>query len=397
MNILIAVSGGIAAYKSLELTSLCKKNGHSVKVVLTDHATNFVTPLSFETLSGQPVITGMFDGSAESVDHITYAKWADILVIAPATANLIAKMALGLADDFLTTLLLAYTGPVMAAPAMNVHMYENEVFQRNLNSLRDRGVVIITPTEGRLACGDEGVGRMAEARDIFNALTKNQDKPLTGRRILVSAGPTREALDPVRFISNHSSGKMGYAIARTAREMGADVVLVSGPTKLDPPLGVHMVQVISTRDMYDAMHAQFDACDAVIMAAAPSDYRPATYQTQKIKKNDDRLILQFEKNPDILSTLGERKTGQVIVGFAAESENTVANAAGKCQKKNCDFIVANDITASDAGFNHDVNTVHIVGGDGAAEALPTMTKTDLAYVILSKIQELLESKENAPS
>lgn len=394
MNILIAVSGGIAAYKSLTLTSLCQKKGHAVKVVLTEHAAQFVTTLSFETLSGQPVITGMFDGSAESVDHITYAKWADVVIIAPATANTIAKMALGLADDFLSTLLLAYTGPVAVAPAMNVHMYENPMVQHHLEQLRQRGVQVVVPNAGHLACGDVGMGRMAEAEDIFNQVLTPAIQPLKGHRILVSAGPTREALDPVRYISNHSSGKMGYAIAETAQCLGAEVILVSGPTNLKAPSGVQVVPVVSTQEMFDAMRTHFDDADAVIMAAAPSDFRPVTVQSQKIKKNEAGLTLQFEKNPDILSWLGNRKRHQIMVGFAAESENTIAYAQAKCEKKHCDFVVANNITAPNAGFNHDVNTVHIIGSDHSVVDLPTMTKTELAHHILEKVKQLLDSKEN---
>lgn len=400
MNVLLAVSGGIAAYKAITLTSLLKKADADIQVVLTDHAQEFVLPLPFETLSGRTVITDMFDGSTEDpVAHINLAEWADILVVVPATANIIAKLTYGIADDFLSTFYLAWNGPTFIAPAMNSQMYAHPTVQHNLNVLKERGVHILGPQCGHLACGAIGNGKMIEPEDILNRLnivSQNDNiSVLKGRKILVSAGPTREALDPVRYISNHSSGKMGYAIAKAAASAGADVTLVSGPVKLPPPEGVEIVPVISTRDMFEALTSRFEGADAVIMAAAPSDYRPATYSEQKIKKSDcpdDRLEIAFEKNPDILKWLGKHKKNQILIGFAAESHNVSTYALEKLKKKNLDFIVANDITADNAGFAHDVNTVLFIHSNNVIDTLPTMTKDELARHIITNLAESLRNR-----
>ncbi len=397
MNVLLAVSGGIAAYKTISLTSLLKKSGSSVQVVLTDHAQEFVTALPFETLSERDVITDMFDGSTnDPVAHVSLSSWADIFVIAPATANVIAKMAHGLADDFLSTFYLAWDGPTFIAPAMNDKMYAHPSVQNNLKILQERGVHILGPQIGHLACGTTGIGKMLEPEDIFSALNQfnmsERTLSLQNKKILVSAGPTRESLDPVRYISNHSSGKMGYAIAQAAAKAGAEVTLVSGPVNLSKLASVETIPVVSTRDMFEALTSRFDDADAVIMAAAPSDYRPATYSKQKIKKTDgrnDRLEIAFEKNPDILKWLGEHKNDQVLIGFAAESHNVSAYALEKLKKKNLDYIVANDITAENAGFAHDVNTVLFIHADETIDELPTMSKDDLAQHIIKALAKTL--------
>lgn len=397
MNVLLAVSGGIAAYKTISLTSLLKKSGFSVQVVLTDHAQEFVTPLSYETLSHRSVITDMFDGSTnDPVAHVNLSSWADVFVVAPATANILAKMAHGLADDFLSTFYLAWDGPTFVAPAMNDKMYAHPAVQDNLAVLSKRGVHILSPQVGYLACGTTGNGKMIEPEDIFSVLSRfqinDQSVSLKDKKILVSAGPTRESLDPVRYISNHSSGKMGYAIAQAAAKAGADVTLISGPVNLPKPTGIEVIPVNSTCDMFDAMTSRFDTADAVIMAAAPSDYRPSVYSEQKIKKSDDldaQLDITFKKNPDILKWLGEHKQKQILIGFAAESHNVSTYALEKLKKKNLDFIVANDITAENAGFAHDVNTVLIIDANGKIEELPTMSKDDLAEYIIKSLADTL--------
>lgn len=382
MRIFLGVTGGIAAYKTIDLCSQLTKLGHSVRVGLSDHAQEFVTPLAYETLTHAPVITGMFDGSSEPIDHINMAKWAERILIAPATANVIAKLAVGLADDFLSTLCLAYEGPIHIAPAMNVHMYNNPATQANLNILRNRGYLILEPDSGFLACGDMGKGRMMDPAEMVDHLLRTQGSgPLKGKHIVVTAGPTRESLDPVRFVSNHSSGKMGYAVARQALAQGAKVTLISGPVNLPPVPGADMVSVTSTLDLQAAVEKVFPICDGLVMAAAPADYRPLQKADQKIKKSGDLLTLQFAKNPDILRALGKRKDHQVVIGFAAESQNLTDHAQEKLVKKNLDYIIANDITADNAGFQKDINTVHVFSHDGMDKPLPTMTKDDLAKII----------------
>lgn len=393
MRILLGVTGGIAAYKTIDLCNQLTKQGHEVRVCLTDHAQHFVTPLAYETLSKFPVVTGMFDGTSQPVDHINLAKWADRVLIAPATANFIAKMALGLADDFLSTLCLAYDRPIHIAPAMNVHMYEHPATQANLRTLQNRGHAILEPDAGFLACGDIGKGRMMDPVDIAAQVVDGVGSgPLAGKKVVVTAGPTRESMDPVRFVSNYSSGKMGYAIARQALSRGAEVILVSGPVDLDPVPGAHMVYVESTLDLQAAVDEVFADCDGLIMAAAPADYRPLQKAEQKIKKSGELLTMQFTRNPDILRSLGKRKTDQVLIGFAAESQDLAENAQAKLAKKNLDYIIANDITADNAGFGKDVNTVHIFSKDGADRLLPTMSKEDVADIICDLLWQAFESK-----
>ncbi len=401
MNIILALTGGIACYKSLSLASNFIKEGHQVQVVLTEHATNFVTPLSFEALTGRKVITEMFaEYQQDPVAHIHLTDWADVMVVAPATANILSKMANGLADDFLSTLYLAWDGPTFIAPAMNSRMYEHLAVKNNLQILSQRGVFMLKPGTGRLACGTVGMGKMMEPEDILKCIRDYFEQEnniskynLQGRSILVSAGPTQEAIDPVRCITNHSSGKMGYAIAAALKKHGANVTLVSGPCHLASPEGVRVIAVTSTADMFQTLTEHYDDADGVIMAAAPSDYRPVAYSEQKIKKKNqegDTLTLTFEQNPDILKWLGRHKKHQVLIGFAAESEKLIKHATKKLQEKNLDLIVVNDITAVDAGFHHDVNTVQLIHRDESVELLPTMSKDAVAEFIVQKLSELLE-------
>lgn len=395
MRLVLGVSGGIACYKSITLTSLLTKAGIDVQVVLTQHAQEMVQPLPFETLSGHKVMVDMFHPMNEDpVAHISFSDEYDLLVIAPATANIIAKMAQGIADDFLSTLYLAWKGPVLIAPAMNTHMYLHPAVQANLDILRQRNVHLLSPAEGRLACGVVGVGKMMEPEDIYaEILSFKAPKTsafLKNKKVLVSAGPTKECLDPVRFLTNHSSGKMGYAIARAAKAAGADVTLVSGPVHLPAPSEVELIPVESTQAMQEAIASRFSEADVLIMAAAPADYRPKTYSNEKIKKKSDQLTIELEKNPDILQSLKPLKTNQVMVGFAAESHQLQLHAQEKMQRKGLDFIVANNITASNAGFGHDVNTVEIFDAYGNHESLETMTKDALAHYILKKAAVFLE-------
>lgn len=394
MRVVLGVSGGIACYKAITLTSLLVKAGVEVQVVLTAHAQEMVQPLPFETLSGQRVITDMFDpANSDPVAHISFAEDNDLLVIAPATANIIAKMAHGIADDFLSTLYLAWTGPVLLAPAMNSHMYRHPAVQANMELLRQRGVRFLAPGEGRLACGIVGIGKMMEPEAMLpDILSYESDHYLKGKRLIVSAGPTREALDPVRFVTNHSSGRMGYAIARAALAAGAEVTLVSGPVGIQAPAGAELIPVESTEAMLHAIEAHFDEADAVVMAAAPSDYRPKAYSEEKIKKKGDTLSLELVKNPDILLTLRPRKNHQVMVGFAAESHRLEDHAREKLERKGLDFIVANDITAPNAGFGHSFNTVTIFDAEGESEVLDTMSKDALAHFILRKVARRLADR-----
>lgn len=383
--ILVGVSGGIAAYKTCELVSSLKKAGHDVHVLMTANAQKFVGPLTFQTLSGNRVITDLFSlDETPEVHHIALAKKADVFVIAPATANVIAKAAHGLADDMLTATFLAATCPKLVVPAMNTHMLENPATQENIETLRRRGIHVLESDSGYLACGDSGKGRMPEASLITDAVCSlmERDRWLTGKKVLVTAGPTREALDPVRFITNHSSGKMGYALARAARDLGADVTLVSGRTNLPAPVGVAFVDVESAADMADAVLSRFEACDAAIFAAAVADYKPADYSDQKIKKKDGDLSLPLARTADILKTCGERKKkGQTLIGFAMETQDLLQNARVKLEKKNADYIVANTLTESGAGFGVDTNHVTILSAD-AERDLGCLSKDDTARRIL---------------
>lgn len=399
-NIVLGVTGGIAAYKSADLVSRLRKLDANVYVVMTAHAKAFVSPLTFQSLSQNYVVEDMFEAPRTwDVEHIALAKLADLFVIAPATANILAKMAAGIADDFLSTTVLATQAPILAAPAMNTQMYLNPITQRNLKTLEDLGVRFVSPGCGRLACGDEGVGKMAEPQqiveEILNCLSgstqSSQDKPLAGKRVLITAGPTREALDPVRYLTNHSTGKMGYAIAAEAAAMGAETKLVSGPVALPVPSGVERVSVESAQEMLEAVMTDL-AYDLVIMTAAVADYRPKTQQTQKIKKLEGDLSLELTRNPDILFEFGKVKTTQVLIGFAAETERVLEHAAEKLRKKNLDMIVANDVTLQDAGFGSDTNVVTLIYADGEMTPLAKMDKSQVAREILMRAAVLCSAK-----
>ncbi len=390
-TILLGVSGGIAAYKAVELLRLYVKAGAEVHVIMTKGACEFVTPLTFQTLSGHPVHTELFNLMQEmEIGHIALADRADLVVVAPATANVIGKLAGGIADDLLTTTLMATKAPVLLVPAMNVNMYENPIYRRNEQTLRDYGYHILDPVSGFLACGWEGKGKLPDPAVIVEEsrhLLAPQD--FAGESLLVTAGPTREELDPVRFLSNHSSGKMGYDIARAARLRGAHVVLVSGPTALPVPCGVERVDVVSARDMETAVLGRFAAATVVIKAAAVADYRPAERAGEKIKKKGPGgMALELEQNPDILRRLGAEKGRQLLVGFAAETADLVANARRKLEEKGLDLIVANDVTQSGAGFDSDTNIVRLLYRDGRIEELPQLDKDEVAWQLLDRIVEL---------
>ena len=391
-KIVLGVTGGIAAYKAVELLRLYVKAGAEVHVIMTAGAREFVTPLTFQTLSGNPVHTELFDLYQEKeIGHISLADRADLFVIAPATANVIGKTASGIADDLLTTTIMATKAPVLFVPAMNVNMWENPIYRRNQQILEGFGYRFMEPAAGFLACGWEGKGKLPDPAAILEetrALLSPRD--LAGETVLVSAGPTREELDPVRFLSNHSSGKMGYAVARAARARGARVVLVSGPTCLAAPCGVETVEVTSAVQMRDAVVERAGRAGVVIMAAAVADYRPVARAAEKIKKGSaGEMVLALEKNPDILSELGQRKgPNQILVGFAAETADLEVHARRKLEEKNLDFIVANDVTREGAGFDVETNIVRLLFRDGRDESLPLMSKDEVAHRILDGIRDL---------
>lgn len=409
-NIILGVTGGIAAYKCVDLVSRLRKQGADVHVILTKGAQNFVTETAMREISGNPVVTSMWQEIQQyDVEHIALAQLADVVLVAPATANVIAKCACGMADDMLTTTLLATKAPVFFAPAMNTNMYENSITQQNLHTLQERGCHIIDPAAGHLACGTSGVGRMPEPQELveiladFFATGKELAEPdeaasrqhlaegldFSGLNILVTAAGTREPIDPVRYIGNRSSGKMGYAIAEAARDLGANVTLISGPSALTPLAGVNFFKVESARDMRRLVLENFPESQIVIKAAAVADYRVKNVADHKIKKNDEELTLVLEKNPDILKELGQKKQkGQVLVGFAAETQNLIQYAQSKLEKKNLDMIVANDVSKPQAGFNVDTNLIKLLKRDGSIEELPLMSKKDLAYIILNHVMKI---------
>ena len=394
--VVLGVTGGIAAYKACELTSRLRKAGAQVYVIMTKNACQFVAPLTFETLSNHPVATDTFARPETwEVEHVALAKRADVFVIAPATANILAKMACGLADDMLSTTVLATRAPVLVAPAMNTGMWDNPATQENVERLQQRGVHFIGPEGGFLACGDTGAGRMSDPKDIFDAIEKllAMQQDLAGLSVLVTAGPTQERLDPVRFITNRSSGKMGYAIAAAAAARGASVTLVTGPTSLPIPQGVNAVRILSTQELYDQMLALCPKMDVVIQAAAPADFTPETVADQKIKKQgNEPLVIRLTQTPDVAAAVGKtKKEGQTLVGFAAETNDVLQNAQKKLAKKNLDLIVANDVTAPGAGFDVDTNIVTFVTQDGL-EKLPKMKKAEVADVLLDRILRAREGK-----
>ena len=387
-TVVLGVSGGIAAYKIASLASMLVKQHANVRVIMTQNATNFITPTTFETLTGQKCLVDTFDRNFEfQVEHVSLAKQADIFMIAPATANVIAKVAHGLADDMLTTTFLACKKPKYIVPAMNTQMYENQITQDNLEICRKYGMHVIDPASGYLACGDTGAGKMPEPETLFEYILQELacEKDLAGKTVLVTAGPTREAIDPVRYITNHSTGKMGYAIARAAARRGAEVTLVSGPVDLKAPLGVKLVPVVSAKDMFDAVTSVSEQQDAIIKAAAVADYRPAVVGAEKTKKSDGNMNIELERTDDILAWLGaHRRAGQVLCGFSMETQNMLENSQAKLAKKKVDMIVANSLRTAGAGFGTDTNIVTVITKDGAEE-LELMSKDQVAHELLNRI------------
>jgi phosphopantothenoylcysteine decarboxylase/phosphopantothenate--cysteine ligase len=397
MRITLGVTGGVAAYKAAELVRLLQRDGFTVQVVMTRGAREFVTPLTFAALSGQKVITDLFEKSSageanveSAIEHIAVAQRTDLLLVAPATADILAKFARGIADDFLTTLYLATTAPVVVAPAMNVNMWNHAATQENVATLRSRGVKIVNPDEGYLACGMTGAGRLAGQQEVLAAVreTLHAQKDLQGETILITAGPTREDLDPVRYITNRSSGKMGYAVAEAAARRGARVILVSGPVNLDTPPGVERLDVRTAEQMHRAVTQKLPDSSVAIFAAAVADYRPAETAGEKIKRNKEPLTIRLEPTPDILAEAAQTKGDRLIVGFAAETDHVAENARKKLAAKNADLIVANDVTAEGAGFDHDTNIVTLFSRDGRDLALPRLSKSEVAQRILDEVLRL---------
>jgi phosphopantothenoylcysteine decarboxylase/phosphopantothenate--cysteine ligase len=391
-KIIIGITGGIAAYKAAELVRLLIKAGAQVKVAMTAHAVRFVTPLTFEALSGNRVIWDMWGREETAIDHIIWGQESDLIIIAPATANIIAKMAHGIADDFLSTMVVAATAKILVCPSMNDRMLTNPAVQDNLRILSERNFAVMAPGEGQLACRSEGPGRLPEPQEIVeHAWTLLSPQDLSGQKVLVTAGPTVEPIDPVRYISNRSSGRMGFALAKAARRRGASVTLVSGPVSLIPPYGVTFIPVKTADEMRNAVIENRPGFDIIIKAAAVSDYRPRESARQKIKKGPDSLTLDLVKNPDILSELGKTKelSPCALVGFAAETEDLLANAGTKLKAKNLDMIVANDVSRNDAGFETDTNIIKMIFADGHVEDSTLMTKDEVADLVLDRIKSFL--------
>lgn len=391
-NILLCVSGGIAAYKAVQLTSKLTQNGFDVKVMMTGNATKFVSPLSFQAISRNDVYTDTFDEKDPTkIAHIDLADWPDLIVIAPATANIIGKLANGIADDMVSTTLLATEKPVFIAPAMNVHMYNHPIVQENIARLKSFGYYFIEPSEGYLACGYVGKGRLEEPETIVEHIktffAQHKQQFLRGKTVLISAGPTRERIDPVRYLSNFSSGKMGYAIAEVAQNLGAKVILISGPVSLKPPVGVQVIRVESAEEMYEAVLKYFDGADIVIKSAAVSDYRPKKIFQQKMKKQSQELMIELERTVDILAELGKRKKAQFLIGFAAETNHVEEYAKQKLLNKNADMIVANNVIQEGAGFGTDTNIVTFYKANNVKKQFPKLTKHEVAYEILKEAYE----------
>ncbi len=402
MRVVVGVTGGVAAYKAAELVRRLQQERLEVQVVMTRHARQFVTPLTFAALTGRKVITSMFGADQpanveSAIEHIGVAQGLDVLVIAPATANTIAKMARGIADDFLTTLYLAATAPVIVAPAMNVNMWDHAATRENVEILRARGVRIVSPEEGYLACGMTGQGRLAAVEPIVQAVLEALGirHDLERDTVLITAGPTCEDLDPVRYLTNRSSGKMGYALADAALRRGARVILISGPTALQAPQGAELISVRSSEEMHRAVLAHLSPATIVIMAAAVADYRPVSPQGEKIKRQADRLTVELEPTPDILADLARIRGERILAGFAAETGPVTENARKKLAAKSADLIVANDVTAQGAGFDGDTNVVTLFSRDGKEIPLPRMPKLDVAHRVLDHILELRRARQNA--
>jgi phosphopantothenoylcysteine decarboxylase/phosphopantothenate--cysteine ligase len=402
MRITLGVTGGVAAYKAAELVRRLQQDNFTVQVVMTRSAREFITPLTFAALSGQKVITDLFSGAENgeanlesAIEHIAVAQRTDLLLVAPATADILAKFARGIADDFLTTLYLASTAPVIVAPAMNVNMWNHAATQENIRMLRDRGVTVVTPDEGYLACGMIGPGRLAGQEEIVAAvrtvLHAHQD--LQGETVLITAGPTCEDLDPVRYLTNRSSGKMGYAVAAAAAKRGAKVTLVSGPTALETPPGVERIDVRTAAEMYAAVAARFPQCSIAILAAAVADYRPVISADKKLKRGKESITVELQPTADILATVAREKGHRLVVGFAAETDHVAENARKKLSAKNADLIVANDVAAEGAGFDVDTNIVTVFSIDGRDVALPKMTKAEVAQRVLDEIVRLRDLRQ----
>jgi phosphopantothenoylcysteine decarboxylase/phosphopantothenate--cysteine ligase len=404
MRIALGVTGGVAAYKAAELVRRLQQEQIEIQVVMTRSAQEFVAPLTFAALTGQKVITELFGGEApanveSAVEHIAVAQRIDALVIAPATADIIAKLAHGVADDFLTTLYLATTAPVIVAPAMNVNMWEHAATRQNIQTLRDRGVHVVQPDEGYLACGMTGAGRLAGLESIVETVLEalGIKRDLESETVVVTAGPTCEDLDPIRFLTNRSSGRMGYAVAEAAARRGARVILISGPVSLETPVGAERVDVRTTEQMHRAVLAGLDRATVVIMAAAVADYRPVMPSLNKLKRGAARLNIEFEPTVDILADVSRRKGEQFLIGFAAETEQLAEHARRKLKEKSADLIVANDVTAPGAGFDHDTNVVTIFRSDGREQSLPKLTKIQVAHRILDEVVELRRSRHHVGS
>ena len=392
-NIVLAVTGSIAAYKIANLASMLKKLNADVTVLMTKNATNFIHPITFETLTGNKCLIDTFDRNFEySVEHVSLAKKTDVVLVAPASANVIGKLANGIADDMLTTTIMACSCKKIVAPAMNTHMYENPVVQDNIKKLQYYGMEVITPDTGYLACGDVGAGKMPSEQVLLEYILREIrcEKDMKGKKVLVTAGPTRERIDPVRFITNHSTGKMGYAIAKHCMQRGADVTLITGKTNLEKPLFVRVVEIESAQDMYEAVKDCYEGQDIIIKSAAVADYRPADVATEKVKKKDGDMSISLERTEDILQFLGDnRKEGQFLCGFSMETENMLENSRAKLEKKHVDMIVANNLKQAGAGFGTDTNVVTLITKDDCKE-LPIMSKEDVAMHIINTILELIE-------
>jgi phosphopantothenoylcysteine decarboxylase / phosphopantothenate---cysteine ligase len=402
-KILLCVTGGIAVYKAAALTSKLVQSGAEVKVIMSESAQEFVAPLTFQALSRQDVYWDTFDEKESSkIAHIDLADWADLILVAPATANIIGKLANGIADDMISTTLLATKAPVWVAPAMNVHMYDHPAVQRNIMTLFEDGCRFIEPGEGYLACGYVGKGRLEEPERIVQIIqdhfaeSNNERSLLNGKRVVITAGPTREMVDPVRFFSNRSTGKMGYALAEAAIQLGANVTLISGPAAIKPPPGAHYVEVNSAEEMYDAVHSVFNQADIVVKSAAVADYRPKEVMEHKLKKKDGNLVLEFERTKDILKSLGEKKDQQFLIGFAAETTNVEEYAKAKLHKKNADMIVANNVSETGSGFGTDTNKVSIIT-ESEVRHLPLLSKHEAAKEIFKDAMKQMRNKHEKHS
>jgi len=395
VRIVLGVSGGIAAYKAAELARALIRNGHEVQVILTRSAEEFIRPLTFAALTGHKVITDLFsstspeDTLSSSVEHIGVAREHDLLLVAPATANVLAKFAHGLADDFLSTMYLAFRGPVVLAPAMNDNMWDHEATKANVETLRRRGHIIVDPGEGFLACGTQGAGRLAENDLIVETVERTQNRDLEGQTFLITAGPTQEPLDPVRYLSNRSSGKMGYALAEAALRRGAKVLLISGPVAIAPPVGADFVPVRTAQEMYDAVFAHLEPATVIVKCAAVADYRPVRQSPQKIKKTDAPVLLELERTPDILAELGQKRGNRLLIGFAAETENLRDYATQKLKSKNCDMVVANLVGQPDSGFESDSNEVLLALKSGEFIPIAKASKSEIADKILNEVVKLI--------